>query len=222
MRYYPVFLDLAGKPVIVIGGGHVAYQKMVNLVKAGAETTVVSPDLNEDMAALKAEDKFRHIEREYEVGDLEGYLLAFVATDDGAINSVVSAEARERGIWVNAVDDVPNCDFIMPGIATRGDITIAISTNGRSPALARRLRETMEQDFLTDEWMRMLDLCADVRADLRERGIVLDADLWSAALDEPLRRMVAEDRMGQAKGRLLKNLGVGVKGITAAPAKAEA
>jgi hypothetical protein len=78
----------------------------------------------------------------------------------------------------------------------------------------------MEQDFLTDEWMRMLDLCADVRADLRERGIVLDPDTWSAALDEPLRRMVVEDRMGQAKGRLLKNLGVGVK--AAPPAKAKA
>jgi precorrin-2 dehydrogenase/sirohydrochlorin ferrochelatase len=222
MRYYPVFLDLAGKPVIVIGGGHVAYQKMTNLVKAGAETTVVAPELNEDMTALKAESSFRHIEREYEAGDLDGYLLAFVATDDGAINSVVSAEARERGIWVNAVDDVPNCDFIMPGIATRGDITIAISTAGRSPALARKLRETVEEEFLTDEWLRMLDLCAEVRSDLRERGVILDADTWSAALDEPLRRMVAEDRMGQAKSRLLKNLGVGVRIQPEAPAKAKA
>ena len=222
MRYYPVFLDLAGKPVIVIGGGHVAYQKMINLVKSGAVTTVVSPELNEDMAALKAEGKFRHIEREYEPGDIEGYLLAFVATDDGAINSVVAGEARERSVWVNAVDDVPYCDFIMPGIATRGDITIAISTAGRSPAMARKLRETMEREFLTDEWQRMLDLCAEVRADLRERGIIIDPDTWSAALDEPLRRMVAEDRMGQAKGRLLKGLGVGVKTTPTAAAKAEA
>ncbi len=220
MRYYPVFLDLAGKPVIVIGGGHVAYQKMINLVKSGANTTVISPDLNEDMAALKASGSFRHIEREYEPGDLEGYVLAFVATDDGAINSVVSKEARERGIWVNAVDDVPNCDFIMPGIAERGDITIAISTAGRSPAMARKLRETMEDEFLTDEWLRLLDLCAEVRTDLRERGIVIDADTWSRALDTPLRKMVAEDRMGQAKGRLLKSLGVGVKIRPEAAAKA--
>jgi len=222
MRYYPVFLDLAGKPVIVIGGGHVAYQKMINLVKAGAVTTVVAPELNADMATLKAEVKFQHVEREYQAGDLEGYLLAFVATDDGAINSVVAGEARERAIWVNAVDDVPNCDFIMPGIATRGDITIAISTAGRSPALARKLRETIEQEFLTDQWQRMLDLCAEVRADLRDRGIVIDPDIWSAALDEPLRRMVAEERLGQAKGRLLKSLGVGVRMTPPAPAKAEA
>jgi precorrin-2 dehydrogenase/sirohydrochlorin ferrochelatase len=211
MRYYPVFLDLVGKPVIVIGGGHVAYQKMINLVKAGAATTVVSPDLNDDMAALKAEGKFRHIEREYEAGDLDGYLLAFVATDDGAINSVVSAEARERGIWVNAVDDVPNCDFIMPGIAQRGDLTLAISTNGRSPAMARYLRETMEEEFLTDEWLRLLDLCAEVRSDLRARDIIPDPETWNAAIDTELRKLVAHERMGQAKSRLMKNLGVGVK-----------
>jgi precorrin-2 dehydrogenase len=220
MRYYPIFLDLAGKPVIVIGGGHVAYQKMINLVKSGAETTVVAPELNEDMAALKAEGSFRHVDREYQAGDLDGYLLAFVATDDGAINSVVAKEARERGVWVNAVDDVPNCDFIMPGIATRGDITVAISTAGRSPAMARKLRETMEEEFLTDEWLRLLDLCAEVRSDLRERGVIIDADTWSRALDEPLRRMVAEDRLGQAKGRLLRSLGVGVRSGVGAKAEA--
>jgi precorrin-2 dehydrogenase/sirohydrochlorin ferrochelatase len=210
MRYYPVFLDLVGKPVIVIGGGHVAYQKIINLVKAGAVTTVVSPDLNSKMVALKVEGKFRHIEREYQPGDLEGYLLAFVATDDGAINSVVAAEARERGIWVNAVDDVPNCDFVMPGIAQRGDLTLAISTNGRSPAMARYLRETMEEEFLTDEWLRLLDLCAEVRVDLRSRDIIPDPDTWNAAIDKDVRRLVAQERMGQAKARLMKNLGVGV------------
>jgi precorrin-2 dehydrogenase/sirohydrochlorin ferrochelatase len=210
MRYYPVFLDLQGKPVVVIGGGHVAYQKMVNLVKSGAQTTVVSPELNDDMAALKATGAYRHIERDYQPGDLDGYLLAFVATDDGAINTVVAKEARERGIWVNAVDDVPNCDFIMPGIAQRGDITVAISTAGRSPAMARKLREELEE-FLSDDWLRLLDLCAEVRADLRARGIVIDADTWSAALDDGLRRLVANERMGQAKSRLLRSLGIGVK-----------
>ena len=211
MRYYPVFLDLVGKPVIVIGGGHVAYQKMINLVKAGAVTTVVSPELNADMAALKSEGKFRHIEREYEPGDVEGYVLAFVATDDGAINSVVAGEARERSIWVNAVDDVPYCDFIMPGIAQRGDLTLAISTAGRSPALARYLREELEREFLTDEWLRLLDLCAEVRTDLRSRNIIPDPDTWNAALDKEVRKMVAHERMGQAKSRLMKNLGVGIR-----------
>jgi precorrin-2 dehydrogenase/sirohydrochlorin ferrochelatase len=218
MRYYPVFLDLQDKSVIVIGGGHVAYQKMVNLVKAGANTTVISPELNSDMAALKDDGSFRHIEREYERGDLDGYLLAFVATDDGAINSIVAKEARERGIWVNAVDDVPNCDFIMPGIAQRGDITLAISTAGRSPAMARKLREELEA-FLSDEWIRLLDLCAEVRADLRAKGIIIDSDTWNAALDDRLRRLVANERMGQAKSRLLRSLGVGVKIRTPAPAR---
>ena len=82
MRYYPVFLDIAGKPVVVIGGGNIAHQKVTGLLKASAEVTVVSPELNDEMSSLAAESRFRHIARDYEPGDLEGYVLAFVATDD--------------------------------------------------------------------------------------------------------------------------------------------
>ena len=122
MRYYPVFLDIAGKSVIVIGGGNIAHQKVVGLLKASAELTVVSPDLNQEMASLAAGGRFRHVERDYEPGDLEGYLLAFVATDDRSVNATVAAEGKERRVWVNAVDDPPYCDFIMPGIAQQGNL----------------------------------------------------------------------------------------------------
>ena len=126
MRYYPVFLDIVGKPVVVIGGGNIAHVKVVGLLKAGAEVTVVSPELNAEMAALSAQRRFRHFERDYEPGDLEGYTLAFVATDDRSVNSTVADEGKARKVWVNAVDDPPYCDFIMPGM------------NGRE--LAARLR----------------------------------------------------------------------------------
>jgi precorrin-2 dehydrogenase/sirohydrochlorin ferrochelatase len=106
----------------------------------------------------------------------------------------------------------------MPGIVQRGDITLAISTAGRSPAMARKLREELEV-FLTDEWLRLLDLCAEVRADLRAKGINIDPDTWNAALDDGLRRLVANERMGQAKSRLLKSLGVGVKMRPATPGR---
>src|SRR5207247_10302258 len=99
MRYYPVFLDIAGKPVIVIGGGNIAHQKVVGLLKASAELTVVSPDLNQEMASLAAGGRFRHVERDYEPGDLEGYLLAFVAPDDRSVNATGAAEGKEpRGL----------------------------------------------------------------------------------------------------------------------------
>jgi siroheme synthase-like protein len=211
VRYYPVFLDLSGKKVVVIGGGNIAHQKMENLIKVGADVTVISPDLNEPMAALKAEGRFRHIEREYQPGDLEGYILAFVATDDRAVNATVADEGKARGVWVNAVDDPPYCDFIMPGIVQRGDLILAISTSGRSPAMARKMREELTE-FLTEEWVRMLELAAEVRAELKARGIMVDSDTWNAALDDELRHLLREDRVDEAKQRLLRNLRQPVSG----------
>lgn len=211
MRYYPVFLDIAGKPVIVIGGGKIAHQKMENLLKAGAVVTVVSPELNEEMADLLAAGRFRHIEREYEAGDLEGYTIAFVATDDRSANATVTREGRERRVWVNAVDDPPNCDFIMPGIVQRGDLVISISTSGTSPAMARKMREELEA-FLTEGHALMLELAAEVRAELRERDILIDADIWNCALDNDLKQLLVEGRRADAKSRLFQALQQPVSG----------
>ena len=205
MRYYPVFLDIAGKPVVVIGGGNIAHVKVVGLLKAGAEVTVVSPELNDEMAALSAQGRFRHFERDYEPGDLEGYTLAFVATDDRSVNSTVADEGKARKVWVNAVDDPPYCDFIMPGIAQKGDLIIAISTSGRSPAMARKMREEIEE-FLTDDWAAMLELAAEVRTELREQGKLIDADIWNKALDAELKKLLAEGKQAEAKERLLRSL----------------
>ncbi len=211
MRYYPVFLDLNGKSVVVIGGGDIAHQKMENLVKVGADVTVVSPRLNEPMAALKAQGRFRHIDRMYRPGDLEGHTLAFVATDDRAVNAAVADEGKARGVWVNAVDDPPYCDFIMPGIVQRGDLIIAVSTSGRSPAMARKMREELSE-FLAEEWVAMLELAAEVRAGLKARGVMVDSDTWNAALDDELRHLLREDRYDEAKQRLLRNLRQPVSG----------
>jgi len=205
MRYYPVFLDIAGKPVIVIGGGNIAHQKVVGLLKASAELTVVSPDLNQEMASLAAGGRFRHVERDYEPGDLEGYLLAFVATDDRSVNATVAAEGKERRVWVNAVDDPPYCDFIMPGIAQQGNLIVAVSTSGTSPAMARKMREEIET-FLTEDYALMLELAAEVRAELREKGMLIDSEVWNKALDSDVRRLLAEGKRAEAKGRLLRSL----------------
>jgi precorrin-2 dehydrogenase/sirohydrochlorin ferrochelatase len=205
MRYYPVFLDIAGKPVIVIGGGNIAHQKVVGLLKASAELTVVSPDLNQEMASLAAGGRFRHVERDYEPGDLEGYLLAFVATDDRSVNATVAAEGKERRVWVNAVDDPPYCDFIMPGIAQQGNLIVAVSTSGTSPAMARKMREEIET-FLTEDYALMLELAAEVRAELREKGMLVDSEVWNKALDNDLRRLLAEGKRAEAKERLLRSL----------------
>lgn len=214
MRYYPVFLDIQGKPVVVVGGGHVALQKLTNLVDAGAQVTLISPELTPEVQNYVDDGKVMHIKREYEDGDMEGYFLAFVATDDGKINKVVADEARSKGIWVNAVDDVPNCDFIMPGVIRRGELVVAISTSGLSPAMARKVREGLEE-FLGEEDAALLDLAADVRKELNEKGIqVKDCDrcgrnhldVWNVALDAEVKKLAGEGEKEKAKERMMRLL----------------
>lgn len=203
--YYPVFLDLQGRPVVVIGGGTVALGKVKGLLEAGAQVTVISPELHPEVAELAAQGRVRHLAREYRPGDLEGYHLAFVATDDRSVNAQVAREGKERRVWVNAVDDPPNCDFIMPAVLRKGSITIAISTGGGSPAAARKLREELER-LLGDEYALMLEVASEVRQELRSRGIMVDPETWNRALDDDLMSLLRQGRREEAKERLRRSL----------------
>jgi len=205
VRYYPVFLDVRGKPVVVIGGGVVAYGKVRGLLEAGAQVTVVSPHLEPGLADLATHGKIKHIPRPYQPGDLQGFVLAFVATDDPSINREVAQEGRQRGVWVNAVDDPANCDFIMPAIVRKGNITVAISTGGASPAAARKLREELER-LLGDEYSLMLEVAAEARDHLRAQGIQVDPDSWNRALNESLLDLLRQGRRQEAKEYLLATL----------------
>lgn len=214
MRYYPVFLDIADKPVVVVGGGNIALQKMDGLLDAGAKVTVISPELNERMTELRDAGRFMHVKRPYEPGDIVGHELVFVATDDREENRRIWQEGRERHIWVNAVDDIPNCDFIMPGIVRQGEVVIAISTSASSPAMARKLREDI-QEFLTPADAELLDLAAEVRRELREAGVAVknckhcnrtNNDVWNVALDADVKRMIKEGDRAGAKARILNLL----------------
>ena len=203
--YYPVYLDLRGRPVVVIGGGTIALGKVRGLLEAGARVTVVSPQLHPELAALVTAGQVRYLAREYRPGDLEGYQLAFVATDDRSVNARVAQEGKERRVWVNAVDDPPNCDFIMPAIVRKGNITIAISTGGGSPAAARKLREELER-LLGDEYALMLEVASQVRQELRAQGIVVDAEAWNRALDDGLLALLRQGRRQEARERLRRSL----------------
>ena len=131
-----------------------------------------------------------------------------VATDDGAVNAAVAAEGKRRGVWVNAADDTENCDFILPAVIRKGNITLAASTSGTSPALARRLREELEA-YLTEDMPALAELLAEVRSDLRSRGIKPGVEVWQDAIDEQLRVLLAQRKYRQAKVRLLESLGAG-------------
>lgn len=208
MPYYPIFLDLRDRPCAVIGGGREAQRKVAGLVAAGAQVTVIAPVLTRPLQRLLAEGKIDCRQRPYQEGDLEGFEVCIVATDNGAVNAQVAAEGKRRRVWVNAADDPAHCDFILPSVIRRGAITVAASTDGRSPALARRLREELEA-YLTPEMPALADLLGEVRAELRTRGIAPDPEVWQRAIDEELRVLLAQRKRRQAKARLLVALGAG-------------
>jgi precorrin-2 dehydrogenase/sirohydrochlorin ferrochelatase len=147
MRYIPIFLDVAGRDCIVVGGGEVATRKVDSLLEAGAHVTVVSPQVSPSMAALVAGGRVIHVAREYQPSDIRGCVLAYAATNDPKVHRELAAEARALGIPINVVDVPELCTFIAPAVVKRGALQIAVSTSGASPAFAARLRRELEAQF---------------------------------------------------------------------------
>jgi siroheme synthase-like protein len=208
LALYPIFVETKGRRVLVIGGGHVGAEKVRGLLNGEADITVVSPELIPEMQGYKDEGRITHVAREYREDDLDGgWEFVMVATDDGAVNAEVAAAGKKRRLWVNAADDPKNCDFILPAVVRKGKITLAASTSGTSPALARRLREELDA-YLTEDMPALADLLAEVRQEIRKRGIKVENDTWQYAIDGQLRVLLAQRRYGQARARLLQRLGV--------------
>jgi siroheme synthase-like protein len=203
---YPVFLEVGGRPCVVIGGGPIAEGKVKGLLAAGAAVTVVSPTLTDALAEAVRAGEIVHRGRGYEEGDLAGFTLAFVATDDTVINAAVAEEGRRRGVWVNAADDPAHCDFILPSVLRRGPLAVAVSTGGASPALARAVREEIER-HVGDDYGVLAEVAGDVRRALRSERRPANATAWRDALADPrLRRLAARgDRVG-ARARLRARL----------------
>lgn len=203
--YYPIFLNISGKRVVVVGGGKIAEGKVDKLMDCGAKITVISPVLTNKLRERASKGEVTYIPREYQDGDLTGAYMALVATDDNAVNQTAADEARDRGILVNTADDVKNCDFIAPAIVQRGDLTIAISTAGRSPAMARRMREELEQLF-TEEYADLLTVLSQARTIVRRNGLRPDPEVWQEAIDDELKAMVRRGELSAAKDRLVATL----------------
>ncbi len=205
MGFYPVYLNLTGRRCVVIGGGVIGERKAQGLLDADADVTVVSPTLTPALREHHDYGRILWIGREYRPGDLEGYELCMVATDDGAVNSDVAREGRSRGVWVNASDDPPNCDFILPSILRRGQLQIAVSTEGRSPALSRRVREELEEQF-GPEYGELVALIGEVRDEERADGRMFSTANWLEALAPDLRDLLRGGQPAEARKRLVERL----------------
>lgn len=144
MAYFPVFMDLAGQPVLVVGGGKVAARKVRALLKSGAAVAVIATTLGEELETRRARGEIAWAGREFSAGMIEGYWLAFAATNDRAVNRLVFEAGESRGIAVNVVDDRAQCRFISPAVIDRDPVQVAVSTGGTSPTLARAVRNWIE------------------------------------------------------------------------------
>jgi len=160
---HPIFLDLSGQPVVVVGGGAVAERKIEALIPTGARITVVSPKVTPRIAARAAEGAITLHQRAYRTGDLAGSRLAYAATSDSEVNQAVRGEARAEGVWLNVADQPDLCDFITPATVRRGHLTLAVSTNARCPGLAKQIREELERAY-GPEYARIVEEMSEARA----------------------------------------------------------
>ena len=204
--YFPVFLNIRRKKCVVVGGGQVAFRKVRMLLDCGANVTVISPVLHPNLSELADKRSIQVIRRNYKLGDLKGAFVVIAATDEKETNRKVSKEAGRVGALVNVVDDPKPSDFIVPSLLRRGDLTVAISTGGKSPALARKLRTKLEQS-LGNEYGPLVILIEDVRSSLKRQRITLRAEDWQAALDlDLLTHLVRTGQREKAKAVLMKKL----------------
>lgn len=165
---YPVLLKLEGKRCVVIGGGWETEQRVRGLAEAGADVTLIAPAAPEESARLAREGRIRWVAREYEAGDLEGAFLAIACRGDRSRNAEIWSEAEARGIPCNATDDSPHCTVIFPAIHRQGGLVVAVSSSGKSPALASRIRDRIAGD-LGPEYAEFLELLGQLRPEIRAR-----------------------------------------------------
>lgn len=204
--YYPIFLGLSGKRCVVVGGGQVALRKVRALLEHEAEVKVISPELCPELVQMAEKKIILVVPRGYNDGDLEGVFVAIAATDDGKINRKVADEARQRGVLVNVVDKPEHSDFIVPSYLRRGALTIAVSTAGKSPTLARKIRTRLEKSFGTEYASLALMIC-EIRSDLKRQGVKVNGDTWQEAIDlDVLTQMLRAGQNERAKATLFTNL----------------
>ena len=204
--YFPAFLNIREKKCVVVGGGKVALRKVRMLLECGAHVTVISPTLLQGLAQLAKKKSIAVICRNYKPMDLKWAVLVVAATDVKEVNRKVANEAKGRGILVNVVDDPGPSDFIVPSTIRRGDLTVAISTAGKSPALAKKIRRGLEQS-LGEEYAMLVPLIEEVRSSLKQQRIPVKTEIWQEALDLGLlTRLVRAGEKKRAKDVLMRRL----------------
>lgn len=195
--FYPVFLNLTGRRCVIIGGGQIAEGKISKLLDSGAQIIVISPDATQGIRGYADRGQIELSLRKYQEGDLKDAFLVVAATNDRVVNQEIFEEAEKSGILLNAVDDMPRCSFIAPSIVEKGPVTVAISTGGASPALARKLRETMEVSSALD-WADATNVLSQARQIIKDKQVAIDPQRWQCCMTDELLSMVQTGREDEA------------------------
>lgn len=206
--YYPVYIQLREQPCVVIGGGKIAEGKVDGLLAAEANVSIISPDLTSHLHDLVNQKQVAHFARAYQPGDLTGAFMVICATDQAEINHQVWQEATSNHQLVNVVDDTPRCNFIAPSILRKGDLTIAISTSGKAPALAVRLKERLQRE-IGPEYERFLELAGELRQPLAQHipDFEIRKALWYELVDSEILDVLARGDEASAREIISRMVG---------------
>ena len=210
MRYYPIYLDIKDRDCLVVGGGSVGTRKVETLLECGAKVTVVSVNADEKLKKLSNSGVIQLKERAFQFDDLDGVFLVIGATDDEDLNVKIHSEAQRRFILCNIADRPEACNFILPSIVNRGDLIIAISTSGKSPAFAKKLRGQLEAQF-GEEYAEFLNLMGAIRKKLlsKNRSPEAHKQLFEQLIERDLVQMLKNADTDAINTLLLDVLGEG-------------
>ncbi|WP_054034010.1 precorrin-2 dehydrogenase/sirohydrochlorin ferrochelatase family protein [Desulfatitalea tepidiphila] len=194
MRYYPVSLDIQGRACLVVGGGQVGSRKVGALLACGARVTVVSPQATETIANLAQQGRITWKQRAYRSTDQQGTFLVIGATNDEALNQRIHDDAEQAGRLCNIADQPQRCNFVLPSVVRQGNLTIAISTSGQSPAFAKYMRRQLQAQF-GPEYGRFLDLMGALRRRLLAEAHAPEAHkpIFERLIDEGLLALIRQD-----------------------------
>ncbi|MFH1075766.1 MAG: bifunctional precorrin-2 dehydrogenase/sirohydrochlorin ferrochelatase [Pseudomonadota bacterium] len=208
MRYYPVNLDIQGKECIVVGCGEVGSRKVCMLLTCGARVTVIAPDISEKIVNMAKEHLLSLKPLKYQPSDINGVFLVIAATNDEAINHKISCDAKERGVLCNVVDRPKDSTFVLPSIISKGDLVIAISTSGKSPAFSKWLRERLS-DELGVEYARFLELMGALRGRVFTHNNVSKGykEIFEELIEKGIFNLIKEEKWGEVNTVLSRVVG---------------
>jgi precorrin-2 dehydrogenase/sirohydrochlorin ferrochelatase len=210
MTYYPIFLDLNNQNVVVVGGGEVAERKIKNLLTYGCTIYISSPHLTPYLQQLVATKKIHHIPYESLDTYIDDTFMVIAATDDAEVNSRIASLAKKHGLLINTVDQPKDCNFIMPSIVKRGNLQIAISTAGKSPALAKKIRKSLESTF-PPEYDSFAELLGIIRTKLLSQNQPSSKNkiIFQQLVDSNLLEMITHKNWDGMRAMLQSILGEG-------------